>query len=863
MRELYLAETKKHLLSSSENIKNIFTYLINYIEIPEIKKFPEFDRIKKFAIKNLSAQDLFGRAAIFLVRKKNLLTLKFLIEECRFNFKHTKDENGCTLLHEACLYGATNIVEFFLEKGFDANVKDDSGATPLHRAAEFKENASLIAILKKYKANMNAKDNNGMAPIHCAAAHGNFIGITALKDAGANTKLRYDEMTYIDISRNIKSGKSIVSPLPLLQTDEKIEGKIKSIYYQGILQTKFLPNNFHDVVLMLTEQNETLNQEEAIMLVDSYVLANFSSSFNMDIFKNFILDQINHCKLTLADAYFITLRPSIILLKSNFTLPVEQLTDVSLMLVNKEKNISTEVIEIYNCVALSYNQIGAYPKAEQAMLQALNVLSDKIAEKTRAFVFYNLGRSQKYQMKIEESQKSFEKAFELLNNDSDIFRAHLISLLETKNYKQAYVACQSSRCGDFSRISYIYVSYLAGGLSCSNALEAIQGDFKTDVNARSLMLDIKTACYMELKNYELALEASEAKFSQAKSQLETTIGFDVGYAIAAQLKIYIECERCDEGLIFLNNCIEEYPINFSCNLSVMSFAALIYAANHMNEKAEALIDKIHAINSNYSSLSIIYLQMGIEAVVEKSFDLAVHYFDLALKIDAEILDNFKVESVDVSQAKNLESEIEATEYDAVRIHDFFQTQKKQMRLDLSQTLLPNYAEAKSTWTIKNSIFTQEDSNLIAVDSDFYPNYYAVIDPYLKLEEKVLNQFQIALSKGLCKRSMAQNGIKFLKNSIIELKIDENIRLYTTVIYKNQEDMCLIVFDKIGNHESIKKLLREKQPLEIVDVSEQHKEVSLLSNYQGTFFENTTPKITSNINNSNNEDISQKSHGFKK
>ena len=55
-------------------------------------------------------------------------------------------------------------------KGADVNVRDDSGATPLHKAAEWGRDR-IAALLVERGADVNAKDKEGNTPLHKAAAN--------------------------------------------------------------------------------------------------------------------------------------------------------------------------------------------------------------------------------------------------------------------------------------------------------------------------------------------------------------------------------------------------------------------------------------------------------------------------------------------------------------------------------------------------------------------------------------------------------------------------------------------------------------------------------------------------------------------
>ena len=73
----------------------------------------------------------------------------------------------------------------------DANARDASGLTPMHRAAGFGKTPAVVAALAKAGAKINALDANGMTPLHLAV---NFnkkpAVVTALIKAGADTGAR-------------------------------------------------------------------------------------------------------------------------------------------------------------------------------------------------------------------------------------------------------------------------------------------------------------------------------------------------------------------------------------------------------------------------------------------------------------------------------------------------------------------------------------------------------------------------------------------------------------------------------------------------------------------------------------------------
>eukprot|EP01135_Chromosphaera_perkinsii_P009305 Nk52_evm1s1719 gene=Nk52_evmTU1s1719 len=61
------------------------------------------------------------------------------------------DLNGQTSIYYAILYGDAPVVKFFLEKGVNINIKDNSGRDPIEFAKMHKK-MDIVEMLKKYKA---------------------------------------------------------------------------------------------------------------------------------------------------------------------------------------------------------------------------------------------------------------------------------------------------------------------------------------------------------------------------------------------------------------------------------------------------------------------------------------------------------------------------------------------------------------------------------------------------------------------------------------------------------------------------------------------------------------------------------------
>ena len=85
---------------------------------------------------------------------KNLLTLK--------------DQDGNTPLHFAAYRGNIDIINELIKRGCDIEIKNNSGLTVMHMAAQGDRPNVLVYFKEKYNLNYNDKDYSGSTPLHWA-----------------------------------------------------------------------------------------------------------------------------------------------------------------------------------------------------------------------------------------------------------------------------------------------------------------------------------------------------------------------------------------------------------------------------------------------------------------------------------------------------------------------------------------------------------------------------------------------------------------------------------------------------------------------------------------------------------------------
>ncbi len=139
------------------------------------------------------------------------------------------------------------------------------------------------------------------------------------------------------------------------------------------------------------------------------------------------------------------------------------------------------------------------------------------------------------------------------------------------------------------------------------------------------------------------------------------------------------------------------------------------------------------------------------------------------------------------------------------IHAYFQWKNSQLMKHMSMG-----NGNTQCWKINEDTILTKD-NLFQVSESLY----ACISPEINLDTATKKSFQNALEKGVVNRSKGVNGIKFIENKIIELKINADIRLYTDRIYVNEDGQRLIIFENKANHNEISRVAGKCKQINII------------------------------------------------
>lgn len=648
-------------------------------------------------------------------------------------------------------------------------------------------------------------------------------------------------MTYLELSKAVKRGDIGLAPTPVPKVETNEDEVNEANLFLEKISASLNTNVLDKIKNYYLRKSLTLSAVEARHLLDAYLLA---MPFNLQNFRKFFALIMSKHIVTGSDGIKL-LGVVIEFLKRemNFAL-VESVCEMMEKAVLETELPKSQRFEFMNYLIVVYNAIGAFAKAEKIIALVGEDFSG-IDDKTSAEFYWNSGVTYRNQNKSETAALYYKKAFELVKDDHDIFLSYLVYLINKRDYEQAAKICKLSSCGEFTTVAKNLVKCLTGKHSWQELLNSLKDNYSNQ-STLIFALDLKCRCLLMLHNFEKAAEIADFIFNlQLKEVRDLKSNF--AHAVLKRAITYIDCKDFKGALRFYEEYQQQYPQFYATYLPLRQFSAVIYLANGDVAKAESIIKDIPPTAEVTPLLSQSYLGLALECISPTSgiedIEKGLRYFELAAKFDptnsmvpflhslalklkdsltvapAQLDGNSNNSQIDDCIEVDLFTE-EATEdtepqYDPKKIHQLFQQQKKQVVATLSSSFTDNFIQ-KACWLLGGTCIQENRDRVVSLNSQFYPNHFAMIAPGLSLDSTLAEQFNQALQKGPVKRSTTQNGIKFL-GGIIELKINQDLRLYTNKIYKNPDGQFLIIFDTLGNHQDIKKQLNRNEPLTIIPV----------------------------------------------
>lgn len=223
-----------------------------------------------------------------------------------------------------------------------------------------------------------------------------------------------------------------------------------------------------------------------------------------------------------------------------------------------------------------------------------------------------------------------------------------------------------------------------------------------------------------------------------------------------------------------------------------------------SEKSEKIFQNVEDALQNHSCNENA-LEIGVvTALLNNNQEKVQEYAsNLSLEKQEEIIASY---SCDNKQAENLEQL--AFEYDAEKIHQYYQRKKKhEFYLAIQKITHFN----NNSWNIKEEQIKID--NQVREGTAILLGKYRGFDCYGTISKKIYNifdeskimSFVFALKKGITHHTHGVNGVKLIKNNVFEAKWDCDDRLFTNILYFNKQGL-LLKFDEYGNHAEVKKFI---------------------------------------------------------
>jgi len=186
-----------HVLSKDpQNVKALYRHILSFMNLEQSKKgLEELQTILKIESVDiekfkLMLQKMATNLLVFAINNHNFNNIERLIPFGAYINYIEEINNSENAENYSCLYGASyqgriNVVEFFLSKGIDINVKSSDGVSSLMIASQ-NGHLNIVELLLSKGANVNDTSNDGISSLMVASQNGHFSIVELLLSNGAN-----------------------------------------------------------------------------------------------------------------------------------------------------------------------------------------------------------------------------------------------------------------------------------------------------------------------------------------------------------------------------------------------------------------------------------------------------------------------------------------------------------------------------------------------------------------------------------------------------------------------------------------------------------------------------------------------------
>lgn len=644
-----------------------------------------------------------------------------------------------------------------------STASDENGINLLLEASVFGKNKIVELLLKEYNHDINAQDIDGHTALHKAIMHNqNNVVSTLLQNPNIQLKKA-----------------SLIGFTPLLTSIA-----YKNSYAENILKTSVNIKNYHftfkthegDKKLSITEFKKMVTSGKIeFSLMPELSKENFNGPDNLYYFSQGIFF---YFKTLFSDDKSInnnaknSLTWAIKYLKLHTKQPGIETTDKTLHLLNVITNLiglhifSDEQAlkifenlkhfnlhlpaELYLNISYHYLKVNLLKEAEELLTIALEQTLDPSAFET---AYYNLYCAQYKQGKILEAEISLRKAQLHNPEDLDIKLGLIVIDITNGRYAEAF--------GSMELLSSPDIKPIIMELYTKLAMHLITAGTDNDLAFAALQRAI------ELDPENTLLDSYNKLFNIIQpNALE-------GPELSAEISSEDTSKKDQDSKDELDNELQTLQEKDTVETSESFYSGEKQANQPPESSLENLTELSYAIETQDNNIDAL-LQIEIASAFPE--------------LNGSILDLL----------------------DPKIIHEFFNRKKK---------IEIHYRDNQNTeenWSFsKNHIIKSTQNNVYKV-SYFNKEIYVTIDEKLFNSLEVVHQeaFTRAINNGFVTRAKGHNGIKIIDGKLIELKINQDIRLIAKNIWSNEQKSQLIVFEERKNHQEVHKILSEAKIIQV-------------------------------------------------
>ena len=133
----------------------------------------------------VNKEDSDGCTPVLVAAKENHFDVVLALVSEFYCHVNTEDNNGTTLLHEACRHGQVGIVRMLIGVGADVDKKDHYGYTPAIVAAKESHCDVLLALVSEFGCDVNTSLSGNNTLLHKACKNGQLGMVRKLVGLGA------------------------------------------------------------------------------------------------------------------------------------------------------------------------------------------------------------------------------------------------------------------------------------------------------------------------------------------------------------------------------------------------------------------------------------------------------------------------------------------------------------------------------------------------------------------------------------------------------------------------------------------------------------------------------------------------------